>query len=74
MPLKSLDEPVLSDPEGISFAMTDGSRRMVFRVPYGDLAAIDRVSSVHVSEGLETFSFYRGEIEDMASAIFDARG
>jgi hypothetical protein len=72
MPLKSLGEPALSDRDGISFAMTDGSRRMVFRVPYDDLAEMARVSTVEADEGLETFNVYRGEFEEMASAIFDA--
>ena len=73
MPLKSLGEPAFSDREGISFAMTDGTIRVVFRVPYADLADMARVSTVPASEGLETFNSYRGEIEEMASAIFDAR-
>jgi hypothetical protein len=72
MPLKSLAEPASSDVEGISFAMTDGENRVVFRVPYTDLADFARVSTVPASEGLETFNSYRGEIEEMASAIFDS--
>jgi hypothetical protein len=73
MPLKSLGEPAFSDIEGISFAMTDGESRLVFRVPYADLADMAHVSVVPASEGIETFNSYRLEIEDMASAIFDAR-
>jgi hypothetical protein len=52
--------------------MTDGENRVVFRVPYTDLADFARVSTVPASEGLETFNSYRGEIEEMASAIFDS--
>ena len=73
MPLKSLGEPAFKDLEGISFAMTDGTNRVVFCVPYGDLADMARVPTVHASNGLETFYSCREDIEDMVSAIFDAR-